>query len=160
MSLETVVERLKAKGPSGISPAQCWYCQRIEAWFRCDCPDVLAIRAGQKEPPRVVERKGQMYVILDEETIARNPGRKRYVPPKMLQNTGSRHRANQAITANSGGSPRETEIAVSADVEILTPAVAGEANPVNGEKPKIDRKTYMRELMRTRRAAAKGSAGA
>jgi hypothetical protein len=79
--LETVVERLEARGPSGISPPQCWYCGRIEAWFRCDCLDVQAIRRGEKDPPRVVSRDGHMLVILDEETIARNSGRKRYGVP-------------------------------------------------------------------------------
>jgi hypothetical protein len=67
-----------------------WYCQRIEAWFRCDCLDVQAIRRGEKDPPRIVERDGHMLVILNEETIARNSGRKRYVPGKMPENTGVR----------------------------------------------------------------------
>jgi hypothetical protein len=80
--LEKVVDRLAAAGPSNVSPARCWYCQRIQPWFLCDCPDVREIRVGRKAAPRVVFRGGHAIVILDEETIRKNEalGRKRYVP--------------------------------------------------------------------------------
>jgi hypothetical protein len=177
-----------------------------------------------------VERDGHMLVIIDEETIAKNPGRKRYqakrsertnsVEPKrrrakreerakiserreaireertntverrgakseertkqsergampaertipserdahgeMLENTGETLLAALAISANNGGNPRETEIAVAEQaigLESTTPIEPNIASAASVEKPKYDRKTYQRELMRKRRAAARG----
>lgn len=81
--LETVKERLAAAGPSGVSAPHCWFCGKVEAWFRCDCRDATAAREGKRAKPRVVERDGHMLIILDPEVMARphNQGRKRYVPP-------------------------------------------------------------------------------
>ncbi len=79
--LETVVERLKARGPSDVRGPHCWCCGAIRPWWECDCPDVKLIKAGKKDAPRVVFRDGHAIVILDEETIKRRQaeGFKRYV---------------------------------------------------------------------------------
>ena len=81
--LPTVVERLKAQGPSGIAPPHCWFCGKIEAWFKCDCQDAQDARAGKRNKPRWVEKDGKSYIILDPDVIARahNQRRKRYEPP-------------------------------------------------------------------------------
>lgn len=121
--IDKVVDRLAAQGPSGISPPHCWFCGKIEAWFRCDCKDAQDAQAGKRNRPRVVERDGKMLVILDPEVMARehNQQRKRYAPPA---NTP----ANSVAAAN-----------------------APPADPAN----KPDRKAYMRDLMRQRRAKQK-----
>jgi hypothetical protein len=80
---QSVVERLAAAGPSNVRGPHCWYCGKVQAWWDCDCEDVKLIKAGKKDPPRVVWRDGKMLVVLDEETIRRNQalGFKRYAPP-------------------------------------------------------------------------------
>ncbi len=82
--LPTVVERLQASGPSGVSAPHCWFCGKIEAWFRCDCKDAQDARDGKRAKPRVVVKDGKTLVILDPEVMARehNRARPRYVPPK------------------------------------------------------------------------------
>ncbi len=82
--IEKVVDRLKAQGPSGVAPPHCWFCGKVEAWFKCDCQDAQDARAGKRNKPRWVERKdGTQIIILDPDVIARehNQKRKRYEPP-------------------------------------------------------------------------------
>jgi hypothetical protein len=81
--LEKVVDRLKAAGPSGVSPPHCWFCGKLSPWFWCDCRDAVDARAGKRAKPLVVDREGQMLIVLDPEVMARphNQGRKRYVAP-------------------------------------------------------------------------------
>ena len=82
--LDKVVDRLKAAGPSGVAPPHCWFCGKIEAWFRCDCKDAIEAQQGKRNKPRWVEKGGKSYIILDPDVIARehNQRRKRYEPPE------------------------------------------------------------------------------
>lgn len=50
--LRTVVERLRAQGPSGVSAPHCWFCGKVEAWFRCDCKDAIQAQEGKRNKPR------------------------------------------------------------------------------------------------------------
>lgn len=81
--LDKVVDRLAAAGPSGVSAPHCWFCGKIEAWFKCDCKDAQDARDGKRNKPRVVVRDGHTLIILDPEVMERehNRRRKRYVPP-------------------------------------------------------------------------------
>lgn len=81
--LDKVVDRLAAAGPSPVSAPHCWFCGSCWAWFQCSCQDAQDARDGKRNKPRVVERGGQMLIILDPDIIERNKawGRKRYEPP-------------------------------------------------------------------------------
>ena len=67
-------------GPNTASP-HCWFCGKIEAWFRCDCADAIGAQQGKRNKPRWVRLKdGREVIVLDPDVIARehNQGRKRY----------------------------------------------------------------------------------
>ncbi len=138
MNDDTVVERLAARGPSGIRAPHCWFCGKVEAWFQCDCPEARDAQQGRRTKPRFDATLGAM--ILDEDIIERNLKwgyARRYV------RAGSAERSKpQAITVDSVNTTVNTAVNETA------------VNTVN-ETPvstaKSDRRAYHREYMRKRR---------
>lgn len=86
--------RIAAQKRSGIRPAHCWFCNKIEAWFLCDCPEAREAQSdqagknGKRTKPRFDAKLGSM--VLDEDIIQRNLGwgyARRYVPAKRVTPT-------------------------------------------------------------------------
>ena len=80
--IETVVARLAAFGPSGISAPHCWFCGKVgSVWFTipvgipggstCDCAKSQEARAGKRDRPRWNDAT-KCIEGLDTETIALN----------------------------------------------------------------------------------------
>ena len=72
-----VADRVAKQTGEQPSPAHCWFCGKVEAWFRCDCKDATDARAGKRNKPRWVEKDGKGYIILDPDVIAREHNQKR-----------------------------------------------------------------------------------
>ncbi len=104
--IDKVVDRLAAAGPSGVSAPHCWFCGKIEAWFRCDCKDAQDARNGKRAKPRVVVKDGKTLVILDPEVMARehNQRRPRYVPPPKVEPPNQRELMRQRRAKQRGES--------------------------------------------------------
>ncbi len=121
--------RIASQTPSNIAPPHCWFCGKLEAWFACDCRDARDAQAGKRAKPRVAFRDRKTLIVLDREVMDREHNQKR-------------PRATPPVS-----NPVSTEPVSTA------PAGAVSSPPVSTEEA---RRAYQRDLMRRRRAAAKG----
>jgi hypothetical protein len=139
--------RIAAQKPSGVRAAHCWFCNKIEAWFLCDCPEAREAQSGKRAKPYFDRKRGTM--VLDEEIIKRNlawgHGR-RYEPPPNPVNT--QEPTEQAVNKSVNKKPA----AVHAKPAIATPLVSVTVHTVD---PDAARKAYRREWQRQRRAKQK-----
>lgn len=130
-ALETVVERLAARGPNPIRPVHCWFCAKIEPWWTCDCKDARDARNGLRAKPRYDAKLGAM--ILDEDIIERNVAWG--IARRMAANDPANKPDVSSETANAEPVSRESANA-------------------DGDRAEA-RRAYQRELMRKRREAAR-----
>lgn len=139
--LESVVDRLRARGPSNQSAVRCWYCQRISAWWDCDCLGAREAREGKRPKPRVVFRDGKTIIVLDEETVRANEklGRKRYRSKAV-------HAAPVTPEPVHKGAPVDSEVVHAAPEAVHNP------DPVDTDEKASARKAYKAEWMRRRRS--------
>lgn len=130
------------EGGAGLR-VRCWYCQRVQPWWTCDCPDARAIRDGKKAGPRTEFREGRLVIVLDEETVRRNEalGLKRYRPSVTVHEVAQAHRHDEAVDS----------------VDICGQDVDTDAVHTEGEAPDTEatRRLYKAEWMRRRRAERK-----
>jgi hypothetical protein len=116
-------DRIAAQKPSGIRAAHCWFCNKIEAWFQCDCPEARDAQQGKRAKPRFDAKRGVM--VLDDDIVARN---------------------------EAWGYKRTPVVgAVSTQPVSTAPAGAVSSPPVSTDRDEA-RKAYQRDLMRKRRA--------
>lgn len=155
--LPSVVERLKAIGPSGVRGPHCWFCGKIETWFQCDCPEAREAQQGKRAKPRYDAKKRAM--ILDEDIIQRNLAwgyGRRYVAAKP---TDAVHVPRKPKPVNSepvhaaDSVNRTAEKSVHAPASVNTAVNRDTTEPVHAESEDDARKAYRREWQRKKRAA-------
>ncbi len=144
--LPTVVERLDARGPSGISAPHCWFCGKVgSVWFAvggpngnaaCDCVKAQEARAGKRPKPRW-NPVTNCIENLDAETIALNValGYKVYAPPAPVT----------PIAVKSVTRPHS-----------VTPAASDSVTPNDPVTPPLSPAAERMRRMRQRRAKQRG----
>lgn len=159
--LETVVGRLRARGPSNQSGVKCWFCQRIAPWWECDCVGATEAKTGKRPKPRVVFRDGVQVIVLDKETVQANVrlGRRRYKPRVHTKSScGSEivHAAPDSVHAEDSSVHKDglvdSEIVHTTRCPVHTPNQSvHKAASVDSEDKGAARKAYKAEWMRRQR---------